>query len=129
MYFNISGCFVKSPPLTFPHLNDTLTFLLYIALSQFIDFFFRTATSDIFFSEIMAELLTGTKVVKATHCFKHIIAMRTKPINAEAVNFLLSACSVEALNFAIRSCTLKMRDDHIFVATGLVLSRSEPNGY
>ena len=75
------------------------------------------------------QLLTGTEVVKATHGFKYSVAMRTKAINTEAVNFLLSAGSVEALNFTIRSCTLKVRLDHILKATGLVLSRCESTGF
>ena len=58
--------------------------------------------------------MTGTKMLKATHCFKHSSALRTKPINTEAINFPLSACIVEALNFTISSCTLKKRHDHIF---------------
>ena len=117
-----------SPPLTFSHFNDSETFVLYLASSQFIEFSFPSATFDNFFSERWAELLTWTKVVKATHCFKHSIAMRKTPINTEAINFLLSACSVKVLNFTIKSCRLKIRHDHSFKATGLVLSRCESTG-
>ena len=70
--------------------------------------FFAT-TLNILFSERRTQLLTGTEVVKAAHGFKHSVAMRTKPINPEAVNFLLSACCKETFNFTIRSCTLKKR--------------------
>ena len=113
MLFNISGCLVKYPPLTFSHFNDSENFLMYLASSLFIEFSFPTATFDIVFSEGWVEILTGTKVVKATHCFKHSIAMRTKPIDTEAITFLLSACSAKALNFTIKSCTLKPSHDHI----------------
>ena len=68
-------------------------------------------------------------MVRATHCFNHSIAMRTKPINTKAINFFQSACSVEALNFTIRSSTLKVGHDHIFKATGLVLSKCESTGF
>ena len=103
----ISDCLVKSQPFTLPHFNDSETFVLYIASSQFIEFSFPTVKFDVFISERWVGLLTGTKVVEATHCFKHSIAMRTKLINTEAVSFLLSACSLEDLNFTNRSCTLK----------------------
>ena len=56
-------------------------------------------------------------------------AMRTKRNNTEAVNYLLSVCSVEALNFTIRSFTLGKRHDDIFKAPGLVLSRCESTGF
>ena len=78
---------------------------------HFIELSFPTTTFDIF-GERWTQLLTGTKVVKATHCFKHSIAMRTKVINTETVHFLLSACSVEALIFTAKSCTLKTRQHH-----------------
>ena len=102
---------------------------MYIAWSQFIEFFFPTATFDIFFSESWAEILTGTKVIKSTHCFKHSIAMRKKPINTEAVNFLLSACCKEAFNFTFWSRSLEIGHDHIFKAAGLVLSKCEYTGF
>ena len=129
MYCIKRGCPVKFPPLTFPYFNDSENFLLYISSCQFIECSFDTVKFDIISSERWAELLTGKKVVKATHCFKHSFATRTKPINNGAVNFLSSACSVEALNFAIRSCTLKIRHDHIFKATGLILSRCQSTGF
>ena len=99
-----------------------------MAASQFIQFSLPTTTFDIF-SENWAELLAGAKVVKATHCFKHSFAMRTKRIDTEAVNFFLSACVVEALNFTIRSCSWKIRHDHIFKAAGFVLSRCDATGF
>ena len=128
MLFNSIGCLVQSPPLTFPHLYDSETLLLYKTSSEFIEFSFPTATFDIFFSERSVELLTGTKVIKATHFLKHSIAMRTKPINTEAVFFLMSACCIEALNFKLWSCSLKIGHDHSFKATGLVVSRCQSNG-
>ena len=103
MLFNSIGCFVQSPPLTFPHFNDSETFLLYIASSQCIELSLFATTLNIFFRERRTQLLTGAEVVKATHGFKHSVAVRTKPINTEAVNFLLSACCKEAFNFTIRS--------------------------
>ena len=69
--------------------------------------------------------MTGTEEVKATHGFKHSIAMRTNSINNEAVNFLLSACCIEAFNFTLWSCSLEIGQDHILKAAGLVLSRCE----
>ena len=125
MLFNSVGCFVESPPIALPHFNNLETFLLYLVSSQCIDLSLLAIASNILFNERRTQLLTGTEVVKATHGFKHSVAMRTKPINTEGVNFLLSACCEEAFNFTIRSCTLKFRHDHIFKAAGLVLSRYE----
>ena len=48
--------------------------------------------------------------------------MRTKPINTEALNSLLPACSKEAFNFTLLSCSLELRHDHISKVAGLVLS-------
>ena len=67
--------------------------------------------------------MTGTEVVKATHGFKHSVAMRTKPINTEAVILFLSACCKEVFNFTFWSCSLEIRHDHIFEAAGPILSR------
>ena len=80
-------------------------------------------TLNILSSERRTQLLTGTEVVKATHGFKHSVAVRTKPINSEAVNFLLSACCKEDFNFTFWSCSLELGHDHILKAAGLVLSR------
>ena len=55
----------------------------------------------------MDAALDKEKVMIATQCFKRSFAMRTKPMNTEAVNFFQSAFSVEALNFTTRSCSLK----------------------
>ena len=82
-----------------------------------------------FFSERWADHLTETKLVKTIYCFEHSVAMRAKPIDTEAGIFLLSPCIVEALNFTIKSCSLKIRHDHVFKATGLVLSRFESTGF
>ena len=60
---------------------------------------------------------------------KHSIATRAKPINTEAANFLLSDYSFEALQFTIKYCSLETRHDHIFKATGLVLSKSDSTGF
>ena len=128
MYVNLSDCLVKSPPLIVPHFNDSETFILYIASSQCMELCFRTAAFDIFFSERCTELFTETKVVKATHCFKQSNAIGTKPINTEAVNFLLSNCRLEALIFTIRSCSLKIGRNQVFKATCLVLLRCESTG-
>ena len=125
MLFNSIGCFVQSPPMALLHFNNLEAFLLYIVSSQCIELSLPATTLNIFFSERWAQLLTGTKVIKATHCLKHRIAMRTKPITTEAVDFLLFACSVEALNFTIRSCSLEIGHHHIFKAAGFVLSRCE----
>ena len=79
----------------------------------------------ILFSQKGTQLLTVTEVVKATHSFNHSVAIRRKPINTEAVSFLLSACCKEAFNFTFWSCSLEMGHDHNFKAAGLVLSRCE----
>ena len=125
MLFNSVVCFVQSSLFALPHFNNLEAFFLYIVSSQCIELSLFATTLNIFFSERWEELLTRTKVIKATHCFKHSVVWRTKLINTEAVNFLLSACSVEALNFKIRSCSLEMRHHLIFNAAGLVLSRCE----
>ena len=106
MLFNSTGCFVQSPPFALPHFSNLEAFLLYIASSQFIEISFLATTLNIFFSERGTQLLTGTEVVKATHGFKHKVAMRTKPIKTEAVKFLLSARCEEAFNFTFWSCSL-----------------------
>ena len=125
MLFNSNGCFVQPPPFALPHFNDLVTFLLYIVSSQCIELSLFATTLTIFFSERGTQLLTGTEVVKATHGFKHSVATRTKPVNTEAVNFLLSACCKEDLYSTFRSCSLKIRHDHTFKAAGLLLSRYE----
>ena len=51
--------------------------------------------------------------------------MGTKPINTEAVIFLLSACCKEAFNFTFWSCSSEIGHDHILKAARLVLSRCE----
>ena len=56
---------------------------------------------------------TGTKLVKACHCVEYSVAMKTKFINLETVNFLRSACSVEAFNFRFWSCSLEIGHDLI----------------
>ena len=125
MLFNSIGCFVQSPPFALPHFNNLEAFLLYIVASQCIELSLFDTTLNILFSEGRTQLLTGTEVVKATHGFKHSVAMRTKPINTEAVNFLLSACCKEAFNFTFWSCSLKKRHDYIFKAAALVLLKYE----
>ena len=125
MLFNSIGCFVQSPPFALPHFNNLEAFLLYIVSSQRIELSLLATALNILFSERRTQLLTGAEVVKATHDFKHSVAMRTKPINTKAVNFLLSACCKQAFNFTFWSCPLEKRHDHIFKAAGLVLSRCE----
>ena len=123
MLFNSIGCFVQSLPFALPHFNNLETFLLYIVSSQCIELSLLATTLNFLFIEGRTQLLTGTEVGKATHGFKHSVAMRTEPINTESVNFLLSACCKEAFNFTFWSCSLEIRHDHIFKAAGLVLSR------
>ena len=118
MWLNSIGCFVQSPPFTLPHFITLEAFLLYIGSSQCIELSLFATTLNILFSERTTQLLTGIEVVKATHGFKHSVAMRTKPINTEAVSFLLSACCKEAFNFIFWSCSLEMRHDHIFQNRG-----------
>ena len=124
MLFNSIACFLQSPALALPHLNNLEAFLLYIVSSQCIEFSILANTLNILFSQRGTQLLAGTEVVKATHCFKHSVAMRTKPINTEAVSFLSAFCK-EAFNFTFWSCSLEIKHDHIFKAAGFVLSRCE----
>ena len=79
-------------------------------------------TLNKFFTERRTYFLTVTEVAKATHGFKHSVAMGTKNINTKAVIFLLSACCKEALNFIFWSCSLKTGHDPFFKAPGFVLS-------
>ena len=125
MLFNSIGCFVQPPPLALPRFNNLEAFLLYIISSQCIELSLFATTLNILFSERGAQLLTGTEVIKATHGFKYSVAMRTNPIHAEAVNFLLSACCKEAFIFTFWSCSSEIGHDHILKAAGLVLSRCE----
>ena len=106
IFFDIIACLVESPPFTLPRFNEGETFIVYIASSHFIEFSFFTTTMNIVFSERQTNFLTRIKKVKAAHWFEHGVAMTTKNINSEAVNFLLSACCIEALNFAMWSCSL-----------------------
>ena len=129
MLFNSIGCFVQSPPFIFPHFKNLEAFLLYIMSSQCIELSLLATTLKILFSEGGTQLLAGTEVVKATHGFKHSVAVRTKPFNTEAVNFLLSACCKEAFNFTFWSCSMEIRQDHIFKTAGLLLSRCESNRF
>ena len=125
MLFNSIACFVQSSPFALPHFNKLVTFLLYIVSSQCIELSLLATTLNILFSERRTQLLTKTQAVKATHGFKHSVAMWKKPINTEAVNFLLSACCKEAFNFIFWFCSLEVRHDHILKAAGLVFSRNE----
>ena len=125
MLFNNNGCFVQSPLLALPHFYNLEAFLLYIVSSQCIELSLLATTLNNLFSERGTRISTGTEVEKATYGFKHSVAMRTKPINTEAVSSFLSACFQEALNFTFWSCPLQIRHDHIFNAAGLVVSRYE----
>ena len=123
------GCFVQSPPFALPHFTNFEAFLLHKVSSQCKEPSFLATTLKIHFKERETQLLTGTQVVKATHGFEHSVAMRAKPINTEAVNFLLSACCKEAFNFTFWSCSLEIGHDHNFKVAGLVLSRCEATRY
>ena len=123
MLLNSIGCFVQFPPFALLHLNNLEDFLLYKMSSHCIELCFFATTLNILFSERGTQLLTGTDAVKASHGFKDSVAMRTKPINFEAVNFLLPACCKEAFNFSFWFCSLEIGYDHILKAGGLVLSR------
>ena len=123
LLFNSIGCFLQSPPFALPHFNTLDAFLLYMLSSQRIELSLLANALNILLSERRTQLLTGTEVVKATHGIKYSVTRRTKPINTEAVNFLLSACCKEAFNFIFWFCSLEIGHDHIFKAAGLVLSR------
>ena len=108
MLFNSIGCFVQSRPIALPHFNILETFFLYIVSSQCIELSLFAITLNILISERSTQLLTGAEEVKASHGFKDSVAMKTKPINTEAVNFLLFACCKEAFNFTIWPCSLEI---------------------
>ena len=123
MLFNSIGYSEQSPPFAIPHLNNLEAFVLYIVSSQCIELSHLATTSNILFSERMTQLLTGTEAVEASHGFKYGVALRTKPINTEASNVLLSACCIQAFNFTFWFCSLEIGHDQIFKAVGLVLSK------
>ena len=117
-------------PFALPYFKNLEAFLLYLMSSQYIELSLFATTLNIFFSERGTQLLTGTEVIKATHGFKHSVAMRTKPINIEAVIFLLSACCKEAFNFTFWSCSLEIGHDRIvkmlvLIFRGVILLVSE----
>ena len=121
--FSSICCFVQFPPITLPYFNVFGARFFHILSSQCIELYLLAITWNIQFSERGTSFLSAKEVVKATHGFKHSVAMRTKPINTKAVNFVLSACCKEAFNFTFLSCLLKLGHDHIFKAAGLVMLR------
>ena len=123
--FNSFGCFVQSLLFALPFFIKLGAFLLFIVSSQCIELSLLATTLNIFFSEGGTQLLTRTEVVQATHGFKHIVAMRTKPNNTKAVNFLLSVCCKEPFNSTFWSCSLEIRHDLFLETAGLVLSKCE----
>ena len=125
MLFNSFACFVQSPPFALPLFKNLVAFLLHVVSSKCIELSLLATTLIILFSERRTKLLTRTEVLKATHGFNHSVAMRTNPINNEAVNFYLSAYYKEAFNFTIWSCSLEIGHEHFFKAAGLVLLRYE----
>ena len=127
MLFNDISCLLKSAP---PHTTTfqwqwrrLLSVCSLVSTNRDLLISFLTATFDMFFSERCTHLLTGANVRETSHDIKHKKARRTKPINDERDNFRLYDCSVEALIFTIRSWSLKKTIDHIFEATGVILSR------
>ena len=66
---------------------------------------------------------------KSNRSFKYSIAVWTKCINTKAVIFFLSVSCIKTFNFTFRSLSLKERHDHIFKATGFVLSRCGSTGF
>ena len=125
MLLNSIRCFVQSPPFALPHFNNLEAFLLFKVSSQCIELTLLATTLNIFFNERGTQLMTVTEVVNAAYGFKHSVALRTKPINTEAVNFLMSACCKEAFSFKFWSCSFEMGHDHILKTAGLVLSRCQ----
>ena len=125
MLFNSIACFLQSPLFALPHFSNLVIFLLYIVSSQCIELSFFAITLNIFFTQRGTQLLTGTEMVKAAYGFKHSVAMRTKLINTDADNFLLSAGCKEAFNFTFWLYSSELGQDHIFKAVGPVLSNCE----
>ena len=121
MLFNSIGCFVESPPFVVLHFNNLGALLLFKVSSLCVEISLLATTLNILFIERGTQLLTGIEVVEANHSFKHSVAMKTKPVNTEAVVVLLSACCKEALNFTFWSCSLEIGYDHIFKDAVLVL--------
>ena len=89
MLFNSIGCFVQSPPFALPHFNNIEAFLVSMVSSQCIELSLLATTLNVLFSGRGKYFLTGTEVVKATHGFKHSVAVRTKPIDTKAIFFCL----------------------------------------
>ena len=75
---------------------------LYIVSSQVFELSLFTTTLNILFGESRSPFSTGTKVVTAVHCNEHLVAMRTKTINTEAVAFF----SVYMLYRSSKFCNL-----------------------
>ena len=119
MLFNSIECFLQYPPFTLPHFKNLEAFLLYKVSSQRIELSLLATTLKIFFSERKTQFLTGTEMAKATQAIENSVAMRTKSINTEAVNFFLSACCKEVFSFIFWSCSLKIGHYHVFDAAGL----------
>ena len=124
-FFDNIACFLQSPLSTRPNFNDLEASFLYIASPHFIELSFYTTRINILLSGRRSSFLTVTKVVRASHCFEHSVAMRTKTINTEAVTLRLSACFIEAIDFATWSQSLKTGQDHTFKATGFLLLRCD----
>ena len=71
IFFNTRACFLQSPPLTNPHLNESQVFIVCKVLVQLIEFSLFNTT----LKEREAYLLTGEKAIKATGCFKNSVAV------------------------------------------------------
>ena len=124
-------------PSTLPQLNDSVAFFLvhsFIPNHRVLSSYYHV---EYLTQWVRSNFLTGKKSDKSIHSFKKSVAMGTKPINSEAVNFFLSACCIEAFNFTIWSFSSKRVHDRVFKATSFAFVEvwiylsvdQDPNAY
>ena len=107
-----------------PTLRQQRNFSRY-TVSAFYPFRLFCSTYTVFFSWSSSCFLTRTVMTETTHCFKHCVAMSTKPISIETIKLFLRSCCVEPLNSTIRSHSLEVRHDQIFETCRFVLTGLE----
>ena len=108
-FFDMIACLAHSQHFTIPHFNDKEAFFSYEASSYILELSLHTTTLIFLQCDWRSNLLTRAKLVQATHCIEHNVAMRTKTTNTQAVNFLLSAWYLEALSFATWSLFVEQK--------------------
>ena len=99
MFFNTRCRLIETPPFTFPHFNNIISFLFDLLLSHLNYFSPFLAAIDIVFSWRRSCFLTWTIMIEAAHGLKHSITGCAKTIYLETINLFLSSCSVENSQF------------------------------